>query len=272
MISLQNVSKAYGTTTVLRELSFRVEPKEFLCITGRSGAGKSTLLALLIGAEAATSGKIEVDGVDLRTVPPPVMQLYRRRLGVVFQEYRLLQNRTVAENVAFPLEVAGASDAVIENRVAAVLTQVGLADKASAYPSELSGGEKARAAIARAIVHDPLIILADEPTGNLDPDQSFLIVQLFQEIHKSGTTVLLATHDAGLVDLLQTRVIRLEEGRIVRDSVGGYDKAKRQTTASDAEPAEHHVFEEDHPSSATPAKSPKGKRKVKITSIGSQLE
>jgi cell division transport system ATP-binding protein len=278
MIVLKNVSKAYGKMKVLSDVSFQVQPREFVCVTGPSGAGKSTLIHLLIGAEEASSGIVEVDGVDLRTVPPGAMQLYRRRVGVVFQDYKLLQHRTVYENVAFPLEVAGVTDAAINKRVPEVLKQMGLAHRADALPRELSGGEKARTAIARAVVHTPMIILADEPTGNVDPSQAAAIFKLLKDINASGATVILATHDAAMVNQLQTRVLKLENGKIIRDSVGGYVE-KQKAAAKEA--ASHEVFEKAAPETKkddivddSHKRGPKhkgeegGNKKIRITPIG----
>ncbi len=254
MIELKSVYKSYGKTSVLSDISMRVDPGEFVCITGKSGAGKSTLLHLLTGAEEMTKGKIEVDGVDLRLVPPIALQLFRRRLGIVFQDYKLLRHRTVAENIAFPLEVCGVPDKEIDARVRTVLKLVDMTKHADTLPPALSGGEKARTAIGRAIVHDPVILLADEPTGNIDPEQSKHIMKLFQEINESGTTVIIATHDSGLVDALHTRVIELEEGWIARDSIGGYAKKKE---AAAVHHGKHQVLEEKGP-----------RRKVKVTAVG----
>lgn len=224
MIELIGIAKYYGKTKVLSDISLSIEPGELVCITGPSGAGKSTLLHLLTGAEEATKGTIEIDGVDLRIVPPRALQIFRQRLGIVFQDYKLLKNRTVAENIAFPLEVCDVPDADIDIAVRQVLTIIDMTKHAHTLPNVLSGGEKARTAIGRAIAHDPLIILADEPTGNVDPQQSALIMNLFKKINESGATVIIATHDAGLVDALQTRVIELRDGSITRDSKGGYAK------------------------------------------------
>ncbi|PIR53978.1 cell division ATP-binding protein FtsE [Candidatus Peregrinibacteria bacterium CG10_big_fil_rev_8_21_14_0_10_42_8] len=251
MIELKGASKTYGKTKVLSDISFRVDPGEFVCITGPSGAGKSTLLHLLTGAEDITKGKIEVDGVDLRLIPPIALQMFRRKLGIVFQDYKLLSNRTVSENIAFPLEVCGAPDDHIEKRVRKVLELVDLTKHAHTLPNALSGGEKARTAIGRAIVHDPMIILADEPTGNVDPDQSVNIMKLFQQIHDSGTTIIIATHDSGLVDALKPRVIQLVDGEIVRDSIGKYSRKESIETMKTAK-------------TTTTAK-----RKVKVTGIAS---
>ena len=252
MIELKGASKLYGKVKVLTDISFRVDPGEFVCITGPSGAGKSTLLHVLTGAENITKGKIEVDGVDLRLVPPLALQMFRRKLGIVFQDYKLLGNRTVAENIAFPLEVCGVPDEQIEKRVRKVLELVDLTKHAHTLPHALSGGEKARAAIGRAIVHDPIIILADEPTGNIDPDQSVKIMKLFKQIHDSGTTIVIATHDSGLVDALKPRVIQLVDGEIVRDSTGKYQNTIKKPTAT----------------TSTKSTSKIPKRKVKVTGIG----
>lgn len=251
MIELKGASKQYGKMKVLNDISFRIDPGEFVCITGPSGAGKSTLLHLLTGAEDITRGKIEVDGVDLKLIPPLALQMFRRKLGIVFQDYKLLSNRTVAENIAFPLEVCGTPDDEIDKRVRKVLSMVDLTKHARTLPHALSGGEKARAAIGRAIVHDPIIILADEPTGNVDPNQSVKIMELFKQIHSSGTTVVIATHDSGLVDAVKPRVIQLVDGEIARDSIGTYARGKNTKSAR----------------ITTTAKS--AKRKVKVTGIGS---
>ncbi|MDD4319543.1 MAG: ATP-binding cassette domain-containing protein [Candidatus Peribacteraceae bacterium] len=268
MLVLKHVTKKFAGASVLSDVSFRVDPKEFVCLTGPSGAGKSTLIHLLVGAEQATSGTVEVDGVDLRRVPPGAMQLYRRRVGVVFQDCKLIDNRTVEENVAFPLEVCGYSSALIRKRVPLLLDYMGLLPKRRTLPRELSGGEKARTAIARAVVHKPMILLADEPTGNLDPAQSRLILDLLKEINDAGTTVILATHDAGLVDRVQARVIRLENGRIVRDGTGGYEADETKAAApaaaqerTEAPPAEPQLVFKKAAAEAA--------KKVRITSIGS---
>ncbi|MBM3231105.1 cell division ATP-binding protein FtsE [Candidatus Peregrinibacteria bacterium] len=262
MIVLKNVGKTFGSVKVLESISFRINPGEFVCITGKSGAGKSTLLHLLTGAEMISRGSIEIDGVDLRTVPAPVMQLFRRRLGIVFQDYKLLRNRTVAENIAFPLEVCGVPDAEITKRVRTVLAQMDLTKHANTLPAALSGGEKARTAIARAVVHSPLILLADEPTGNIDPEQSLEIMRLFREIHAKGTTVVIATHDTGLVDELQTRVIELKDGKVSRDSVGGYAKTKHGAEPHVASHGKHDVCKEE-------SDTGNHRRKVRVTAVSS---
>jgi len=222
MISFTGVSKEYGGREVLTDVNFQVNPGEFICLTGPSGAGKSTIVHLLIRADVPTNGMIEVDGANLAKLPPPILQLYRRRTGVVFQDYKLLPDRTVEENIAFALEVCGEPDEVVDERTAEIMDRLQLSDRADAFPSELSGGEKTRTALARALVHKPGILIADEPTGNIDPDQSIHILNFLRQVNSEGTTVILATHDRSVVDALGVRVIRLENGKIVRDSIGGY--------------------------------------------------
>lgn len=224
VITLQNITKAYDGKEILHDISFTIAPNEFVCITGSSGAGKSTLIDMLIGAQLPSSGHISVDNIPLETVPTVALQLYRQRIGVVFQDYKLLWSLTVAENIAYPLEVLGLTDEQISRRTEELLEIMHLTKQRNTLTRSLSGGEKARTAIARAITHKPLIIFADEPTGNLDPHESVQVMKILKQIHSTGTTVLVATHDFFLVDALQTRVIRLEEGRIVRDSVGSYSK------------------------------------------------
>jgi len=262
MIVLREVTKTFGKKTVLDHVSLTINPGEFVCVVGPSGAGKTTLLHLLIGAQRVTEGGIEVDSVDLRGIPPPVLQLYRRRVGFIFQDYRLIPHRTVRENCAFPLEACGWSDDAIHQRVLDVLQILGLSSLEATLPCDLSGGEQARVAIARAIIHEPMILLADEPTGNLDPQQSMEILQLFRQIHQAGTTVILATHDSGLVSALQTRVVYLKDGKIAQDAKGGYPGQATPTP-----PSSHKILEQE---SLTPTgEDPPEKRKIKITAIHS---
>lgn len=222
MISFSGVTKIFSGREVLSDLSFQVNPGEFVCLTGPSGAGKSTIVHLLIRAELPTKGVIDVDGADLATLPPTILQLFRQRTGVVFQDYKLLPDRTVEENVSFALEVCGIAEDDVAERTADVLTRFELTDRADAFPHELSGGEKTRTALARALVHNPTILIADEPTGNIDPDQAQRILRHLKLINSEGTTVILATHDKTVVDVLGVRVLRLENGKLVRDSIGGY--------------------------------------------------
>ncbi|MDD5469716.1 MAG: ATP-binding cassette domain-containing protein [Candidatus Peribacteraceae bacterium] len=257
MIELTGIQKRFGKNEVLKGISFSVHPGEFVCITGPSGVGKSTLISILIGAEPFDDGSVNIDGAELRDIPPRALQIYRRRIGVVFQDYKLLWNRTVAENIAFPLDICGASPGVTRRRVAEVLRQMNLVQQADVPCHALSGGEKARTAIGRAIAHKPMIILADEPTGNLDPRESMRIMQLFKDIHAQGATILLATHDTIIVDSLNTRVITLEDGLIARDSIGKYREPPTQTQET-----VHPSAKEDDPEKP----SRKGKGSVKIIS------
>ena len=229
MIELKGIAKRYGREVVLTDISFSVEPKEFLCITGPSGAGKTTIMHMLMGAEFMDKGSIHIDGVKLEAIPQRALQLYRRGIGIIFQDYKLLLNRTVRENIALPLEIYGLDDATIQKRTDEVLQKMDLTKKADVLCHALSGGEKARTAIGRAIVHAPKIILADEPTGNLDPEESMNILHLLKEIHAMGTTIIFATHDTVLVDALKTRVIHIEGGVVTRDSIGTYARTQKKS-------------------------------------------
>lgn len=222
MIKFENVSKIYNpTSTALDGVSLEIHPKEFVSIVGPSGAGKSTILKLLIAEERPSEGKIFFDGVDVNTIGSDDLPQLRRRIGMIFQDYRLLTSKTAYENVSFAMEAAGRSDADIRENVPEVLELVDLADKREHFPSELSGGEKQRVAIARAIINQPDVLMADEPTGNLDPVNTWEIVRLLEKINELGTTVLLATHDKQIVDHLGRRVISMEKGKIIRDEKKG---------------------------------------------------
>jgi len=269
MIVLENVAKRYGRLTVLKGISMQINPGEFVCITGASGAGKSTLTHILSSAETYSSGSVKIDGIELSDVPAPVLQLYRQRIGIVFQDYKLLPTRTVAENIAFPLEVTGVPRPKIEKRVKELLKEMELTKHKDALPHHLSGGEKARVAIARAIAHKPTILLADEPTGNLDPDHSFEILDLFKAIHKKGTTVILATHDKDLVDALKTRVIRLEDGEIARDSAGTYKKGSKKKLAEEHH-GKHKIFAETEVADVKETGTKSSKHKIKIIPVQSR--
>ncbi|MBU1445782.1 ATP-binding cassette domain-containing protein [Patescibacteria group bacterium] len=225
MIIFDQVHKHYGDKTILDDISLVIEPQEFISLIGPSGAGKSTLIYSLIGSEKITNGKIFVDDYSVHSMSEKALQMYRRKLGIIFQDYKLLTQKNVFENVAFALEACGFSKEFIKNRVDEVLKIVGLHEQSSQFPYQLSGGEQQRTAIARALVHDPKLIIADEPTGNLDPDTASDILDLLLEINKSGATILFATHNKNLVDKVQRRVIRLEDGKITSDKFhGGYDK------------------------------------------------
>ena len=226
MILLDRVSKTYGkrTGSALERITMHIEPKEFVIVVGPSGAGKSTLLKLLTREEKPSSGKIVVGGIDYEHLKDRHIPQLRRRIGVVFQDFKLLPNKTVFENVAFALEVVGIGNREIKHTVPKVLAIVGLKGKEKNYPRELSGGERQRVAIARAIVRQPKILIADEPTGNLDPKHAWDVIRVLEKINKYGTTVLLTTHNQEIVNQLKRRVITIRDGRIVSDKASGtYD-------------------------------------------------
>ncbi|HXV20491.1 MAG TPA: cell division ATP-binding protein FtsE [Desulfuromonadales bacterium] len=218
MIQIYNVGRAYQKdSAALDDITLKISKGEFVYITGPSGAGKSTLLKLLYGAEKSNRGQILIDGQNLTRMSPARISLLRRRMGVVFQDFKLLTSRTVFENVAFPLEIQGRKRYEISKKVYQSIKQVGLEHKLQRYPLELSGGEQQRVAIARALVVDPLVLLADEPTGNLDPEVTVEILELFRGANARGTTVLLATHDREMIRRFPRRLIVLEGGRLVDD-------------------------------------------------------
>jgi cell division transport system ATP-binding protein len=222
VIRLENVTKTYSSeVAALRDASFDVAKAEFVFLVGPSGSGKSTLLRLLNRQERPERGDVWVAGRNINAMPDSKVPLLRRNIGNIFQDYKLLLNKTVTENVAFALEVIGKPKHVIRQQVPAVLELVGLEDKGERFPHQLSGGEQQRVSIARAFVNRPLILLADEPTGNLDPATSVGIMRLLERINKTGTTVLMATHDRGIVDTMRRRVIELDRGSIIRDQARG---------------------------------------------------
>lgn len=225
MILLDNVSKYYkgDKKPALDEVNLHIQPKEFVFLVGPSGAGKSTLIKMLTREEKPSYGNIMVGGIDYKYMKKKHIPHLRRRIGVVFQDFKLLPNRTVYENVAFALEIVGVSNAEIKRTVPKVLELVGLADQAHKFPGELSGGQRQRTAIARSMARQPKILIADEPTGNLDPENSWGIIKLLEEINNFGTTILVTTHDAEVVNQLKKRVITLSNGKIVGDQkVGGH--------------------------------------------------
>lgn len=221
---LDRVSKSYSKrseSVALDRVSLHIEPKEFVIIVGPSGAGKSTMLKLLTREEKPTSGKIIVGGIDYESLKDKDIPKLRRKIGVVFQDYKLLPNKNVFENVAFALEIIGISTKEIRHTVPKVLEIVGLKGKEKSMPMELSGGERQRVAIARAIVRQPKILIADEPTGNLDPKHAWDVIEVLENINKYGTTVILTTHNQEIVNKLKRRVITIEDGRVISDKAKG---------------------------------------------------
>jgi len=228
MIEFNSVTKIYPKgryrdtcTVALDNVSFKVEKQEFVSVVGRSGSGKTTLFRLLMAEERPTKGRVFFDDKDVNKIRKGRVFQLRRRIGAVFQDYKLLRTKTAYENIAYVMEVIGANDAEVRRDVPEVLKIVGLTDKANNFPHELSGGERQRVAIARALIHRPEVILADEPTGNLDPYNSSEILNLLLKIHELGTTVVLATHNKEIVNSLKKRVITIEDGKLIRDEENG---------------------------------------------------
>lgn len=223
MILLDRVTKAYSKDgkPAINRISLHISAGEFVILVGTSGAGKSTLLKILTREEKPSSGKVVVGGIDYDTLKDKHIPLLRRKIGVVFQDFKLLPNRTVFENIAFALEIAGMTSREIESTVPKVIELVGLTGKEKSFPNQLSGGERQRVAIARAIVRQPKILIADEPTGNLDPKHSWEIVRLLEKINKYGTTVLLTTHNVDIVNKLKRRVVTIDHGKISSDEAKG---------------------------------------------------
>ncbi len=222
MIYLDNVSKVYSDkSTALDRVSLTIQAKEFVSIVGHSGAGKTTLMKMILVEEHPSSGSVLFGSVNIHTLKRRRLHQYRRKIGAIFQDFRLLPNKTAFENIAFAMEMAGRSDAEIAADVPYVLEMVDLGDKMWNFPRELSGGEKQRVAIARAIVNQPDVVIADEPTGSLDPVNTFEIVQILKKINDLGTTVILTTHNKGVIDSLGKRVITMEKGRVIRDDPTG---------------------------------------------------
>lgn len=219
MITFQNVSKHYGLQTIFDDISFQITAHSFVALLGASGTGKSTLISLLIGAQKPDQGSIIIDGINVEELSPNDLQMYRRKIGVVFQDFKLLDKKTVFENVAFALEVCGEEDIVIEHKTGELLQRVGLIAMSHKFPHQLSGGEQQRAAIARALVHSPKLLIADEPTGNLDPENTLEIARIFRKIYEEDKiTVLLTTHDPiFLEEVSPARVMRLQQGKILED-------------------------------------------------------
>jgi len=226
MIVFKNVTKVYGTgTEAVKDASFVIDKGEFAFLVGKSGSGKSTLIKLILKEEVADKGTIEINGKDITYLKKSRVPKLRREMGVVFQDFRLLQDKTVYENVAFAMHIVNALPRHIKRQVPMVLDLVGLKNKAKCYPNELSGGEQQRVALARALVNSPSMIIADEPTGNLDPNTAWDIMKILNEINARGTTVVMATHAVEIVDKMKKRVIQIEKGQIVRDDKKGRYKS-----------------------------------------------
>ncbi len=222
MIHFDKVTKIYADDSIaLEEVTLKIEPKEFVSIVGHSGAGKTTLIKMILAEENPTRGVVLFESTNIHKIKRQRMPEYRRRFGTVFQDFRLIPNKTVFENIAFAMEAAGRSDEEIASDVPHVLELVDLGKKIWSFPRELSGGEKQRVAIARAIVNQPDVIIADEPTGNLDPVNTYEIVQILKKINDFGTTVILTTHNKGVIESIGRRVITMEKGRVVRDDKDG---------------------------------------------------
>ncbi len=222
MIKFNNVTKSYPDgTVVLEDITLEIKEGEFVSIVGKSGAGKTTLVRLILGLEAPSSGEVYFDGVNLNSAEPSAIQEIRKKIGGVYQDYRLLPKKTVYENVAYIMQVEGKENDEIEREVPRVLGIIGLMEKVNNFPEELSGGEQQRLAVARALVNHPAVIIADEPTGNLDPYNTYEVISLLRKVNQAGKTVILATHDRETINKLGKRVITLEDGKIIRDEADG---------------------------------------------------
>lgn len=225
MIQMNDISKHYPNGVIaLDQINITIEKGDFVFLVGQSGAGKSTFMKLLLKEEDPSEGELILDGQDITHLHRRRIPMLRRKMGVVFQDFRLLPNKTVYENVAFAMEILSEKPKEIRRKVPNILSMVGLSDKAKHYPNQLSGGEQQRVSIARAMINDPPLLIADEPTGNLDPDTSWEIMKLLRQINRRGTTIIMATHDKEIVDTMRRRVITLDQGRLVRDhDKGGYE-------------------------------------------------
>ena len=228
MIRLIDVYKEYDNgTKALKGVNMRIDDGEFVFLVGPSGSGKSTIIKLITGEIAATEGKLMVNGYSLSNIAPRQIPYMRRTLGIIFQDFRLIEKKTVYENLSFAMRAIGASPREVRRRIPYVLQLVGLEQKADRYPGQLSGGEQQRVAIARALVNNPSMIIADEPTGNLDPQRSLEIMMLLERINELGTTMLVVTHEKNLVNRFSKRVVAIENGRIISDETGGYYNAEK---------------------------------------------
>jgi len=221
MIYFDKVTKRYGDLAALEGITLSVAPKEFVSIVGHSGAGKTTLLKLLLAEESPTEGNVFFESIDVNDLPSSALHYYRRKIGMVFQDFRLIPNKTAYENIAFAMEAVGRTDDEIASDVPYILELVNLADKAHNFPNQLSGGEKQRIAIGRAIINQPELVVADEPTGNLDPINTYEVVEILKKINELGTTVIITTHNKGVIDAVGKRVVTIDRGKVVRDDASG---------------------------------------------------
>ncbi len=227
MLLFDKVSKKYdGEITALDDVNFNVEQGEFFFLVGPSGAGKTTLMRLLIREETPTSGSIFFKDIDVPNIPNKLLPTYRQKLGIVFQDIKLLSTKTLEENINFALEILGREDKEINDTTDYLLETVGLQDRRNLFPHQLSGGEQQRGAIARALANNPELFIADEPTGNLDPDNAFQVLEILKKINKGGTTVMIISHDKDIVNHMKTRVVRMEKGKVISDNKGDYDTVK----------------------------------------------
>ena len=221
MIYFDQVTKKYGDTAALEGVTLSIAPKEFVSIVGHSGAGKTTLLKLLLAEERPSAGSVFFQSINVNDLPSSALHFSRRKIGMVFQDFRLIPNKTAYENIAFAMEAGGRTDDEIASDVPYILELVNLSDKAHNFPNQLSGGEQQRIAIGRAIINQPELVIADEPTGNLDPINTFEIVEILKKINELGTTVVITTHNKGVVDAVGRRVITMDRGKLVRDDAEG---------------------------------------------------
>lgn len=222
MIKFEKVTKIFGPDlAVLQDISFEIKRGEFVCIVGKSGSGKTTLLNLVLGLQRPSSGEIFFDGKNIGSASPQELQAIRRKIGGIYQDYKLLTNKTVFENVSYIMQVEGKDQEEIEQEVPKILETVGLSERADRFPRELSGGEQQRLAVARALTNDPEVVLADEPTGNLDPYNTYEVISLLERMNQAGKTVILASHDREVINKLGKRVITIENGKIIRDEAQG---------------------------------------------------
>ncbi len=244
MLLFDKVSKKYNENiTALEDVGFKVDDGEFFFLVGPSGAGKTTLLRLLIREETPTSGSIFFKEIEVPKIPNKLLPTYRQKLGIVFQDIKLLANKTLEENINFALDILGKEDKEIKETTDYLLETVGLQDRRDLFPQQLSGGEQQRGAIARALANNPELFVADEPTGNLDPDNAFQVLEILKKINKGGTTVMVISHDRDIVNMMKTRVLRIEKGKVVSDSKGDYDTVKApKVTHEDKEKKKEDKF------------------------------